>query len=154
MKDARSGLAKCRLSTMQAILQALGQARRGIDTQGCGVGVLTITHFLREIAISWRSITSLHAFVLLKHLHAHSKLVGLSPALVRSLHDPRRFACLFFFCLFSRSLRSGCLGIRRALTRNSTPIMMLDPIGRRVRRYALICSFILWAVLVLVLVVR
>src|SRR5262249_8598709 len=41
----------------------------------CGVGVLTITHFLREIAISWRSITSLHAFVLLKHLHAHSKLV-------------------------------------------------------------------------------
>ena len=33
-------------------------------------------------------------------------------------------------------------------------IMMLDPFGTRVLRYALICNFILWTVLVLVLVVR
>ena len=34
------------------------------------------------------------------------------------------------------------------------PIMMLDPIGRRVIRYALICNYILLAGLVLALVVR
>ena len=34
------------------------------------------------------------------------------------------------------------------------PIMMLDPIGRRIIRSALICNFILCAVLVLALVVR
>ena len=34
------------------------------------------------------------------------------------------------------------------------PIMMLDPIGRRVIRTALICNFIVFAALVLVLVVR
>jgi hypothetical protein len=34
------------------------------------------------------------------------------------------------------------------------PIMMLDPIGRRVIRSALICNFVLFAALVLVLVVR
>ena len=34
------------------------------------------------------------------------------------------------------------------------PIMMLDPIGRRVIRSALICNYILLAVLVLVLVGR
>ena len=34
------------------------------------------------------------------------------------------------------------------------PIMMLDPIGRGVIRSALICNYILLAVLVLVLVVR
>jgi hypothetical protein len=34
------------------------------------------------------------------------------------------------------------------------PIMMLDPIGRRVIRYTLICNYILLAGLVLVLVLR
>jgi hypothetical protein len=34
------------------------------------------------------------------------------------------------------------------------PIMMLDPVGRRVIRSALICNYILLAVLVLVLVAR
>ena len=32
--------------------------------------------------------------------------------------------------------------------------MMLDPFGTRLLRYALICNFILWAVLVLVLIMR
>jgi hypothetical protein len=34
------------------------------------------------------------------------------------------------------------------------PIMMLDPIGRRIIRYAMICNYILLAALVLVLVMR
>ena len=32
--------------------------------------------------------------------------------------------------------------------------MMLDPFGTRILRYALICNFILWAVLLLALIVR
>jgi hypothetical protein len=39
---------------------------------------------------------------------------------------------------------------------SAAPIMMMDPIGRRVLGYAVICNFILWAVLtfLLVLIVR
>ena len=38
------------------------------------------------------------------------------------------------------------------LTVSEAAIVMMDPIGKRFIRYALICNFILWAVLVYLLV--
>src|SRR5262249_52052675 len=81
----------------------------------CEVGVLTFRHFLRGIAISCRSITSPHAFVLPKNFARPFEVV----VSAISLHDPRRFAFLDFSWWFCRLLRFACLGIRHALTSNS-----------------------------------